>query len=615
MSNIFTIGLSGLNAAKAALEVTSHNISNVNTEGYSRQRVSQSATLPQFMGYGYVGRGVDLDGVTRIHDTFMESQINKIKASTAGFSTQARALSDLDNLLADVSTGVTQVIQGFHESTQALSQQPTSIPVRQAVLSQAENVAGRFTSLGTQIEETRGQLINKVANSVDELNAYAKQVASLNKQIIQLTQGEARVPNDLLDKRDAIVGQMNKLMKVDRNIQSDGSYNLFIGQGHPFVLGESQYDIGMVQGGAAQPEDPQAPSLVIKIPDTNNTVAVNSDMINGGEIAGALTVLNHDLPRLQADVGRMAIEFSDAVNRQHSLGYDLNGQPATGGVFNDLSADLTTAYTMTTRAGQARVLREALGKFGVAIQNPSSLAVSSGVVTTPVVAPLVATDAKIPAIWQVASLSPAANTPLPGPTVPPAPPTPTLTLNFNPAAAPAFTADYGGATIPVTQSKNQSGVWQFDLPTGVTLAFRYEGGTKAGAINVQAATPPMTASALNNANILEMGRLQSRNMMAPTPTSPTTLLPAAGSNRTASFQSFYGQAVSYVGSRTNVINVSFDSQTAALQEVSLKKESLSGVNLDEEAANLIRYQQAYQASSKSIQIAQEMFRSVLEMGR
>ncbi|MNT40241.1 Flagellar hook-associated protein 1 [compost metagenome] len=118
---------------------------------------------------------------------------------------------------------------------------------------------------------------------------------------------------------------------------------------------------------------------------------------------------------------------------------------------------------------------------------------------------------------------------------------------------------------------------------------------------------------LDNANLLEMARLQTRPLMAATPNSTSTFLPAVGAARTGSLQSFYGQTVSYVGSRTNVVQVSLTAQEAALQEVKLKRESFSGVNLDEEAANLIRYQQAYQASSKVIQVAQEIFQSLLDL--
>ncbi len=166
MSGIFSIGISGLNAARAALDVTSHNISNVNTDGYNRQRLSQSAATPQFVGYGYAGRGVDLYAVSRLYDGFMEEQLQNVTASSSGFQTQATALVDIDNLITDGNAGLSNVMQGFYTSLQTLSQQPTSIAARQSVISQAESLSGRFQSMNTRMEEVRNGLINQINTSV-----------------------------------------------------------------------------------------------------------------------------------------------------------------------------------------------------------------------------------------------------------------------------------------------------------------------------------------------------------------------------------------------------------------------------------------------------------------
>lgn len=601
MSSIFSIGVSGLNAAKAALEVTSHNIGNVNTDGYNRQRLEQAAASPQFVGFGYVGRGVDLYAVSRMYDGFMESQLRAVTASSSGFQTQELALNDIDNLLSDPSTGLSSVMQGFYSSLQQLSQQPSSVAARQTVLSQAETVAGRFQAMNSRLEELRNGLINQVGNSVETVNAYAKQLADLNKQIVSLNEQNGRLPNDLLDQRDVIVRDLNKLIKTDSITKPDGTVDVFIGQGHPLVLSESNYEVVMTRGGTNNPEDPEAPSLNIKLPGTNNLVAVDPQLIKGGSIAGAMTTLIYDLTRVQADMGRMAIEFSDAINTQHLMGVDLNGNAATSGLFTDLSSFRTTAYAATTVGGQAKAMRDALDNFGVAIQDPAKLALSSNVVSTAATT----IQPKISSIWQVGQIggTAAANTPWTGGA---------LNLQYNPAINPPFQADTGGPAVSVTQSPNQSGVYQFTLASGQTFAFKFE-GQSATAQTIPIGTSVGSNVQLDNSNLLEMAKLQTKSLMAATPTSTTTVLPLTTDPRTASMQSFYGQMVSYVGSRTNVVQVSKQAQDAALQEVKLKKESFSGVNLDEEAANLLRYQQAYQASSKVIQAAQEMFQTLLQI--
>ena len=604
MSGIFSIGISGLNAARAALDVTSHNISNVNTDGYNRQRLSQSAATPQFVGYGYAGRGVDLYAVSRLYDGFMDEQLQNVTASSSGFQTQTTALSDIDNLITDGNAGLSNLMQGFYASLQTLSQQPTSIAARQSVISQAESLSGRFQSMNTRMEEVRNGLINQINTSVEGVNSYARQIAALNEQIISLNQGEGRAPNDLLDQRDTLVRDLNKLIKTDVVEQSDGMYSVYIGQGHPLVIGETSYEMTMMRGAPAQPEDPEAPSLGIKLPGTNNTVVLNSQLIAGGSIAGAMTTLNYDVARVQADLGRMAVEFSDAMNRQQALGVDLNGQPATAPMFADLTAFRAAAESATTPAGQAKAMRDALRRFAVAVQDPAQLAVASGIQA----GSAAAGSPIISAIWQVSNLSPAVNPLLSS--------APALALNYIPGNTPPFEADYGGTIVPVTQSATQSGVYEFTLASGEHIAFKFEG---QAATNQTIPVTPRTGAAsesaqLDNANLLEMARLQTRPLMAATPNSTVTFLPAVGAARTGSLQSFYGQTASYVGSRTNVVQVSLTAQEAALQEVKLKRESLSGVNLDEEAANLIRYQQAYQASSKVIQVAQEIFKSLLDLG-
>ncbi|MDC7691592.1 flagellar hook-associated protein FlgK [Vogesella indigofera] len=603
MSGIFSIGISGLNAARAALDVTSHNISNVNTDGYNRQRLSQSAATPQFVGYGYAGRGVDLYAVSRLYDGFMERQLQSVTASSSGFDTQLTALSDIDNLITDGNAGISNLLQSFYSGMQTLGQQPTSIAARQSVLSQAQSLASRFQSMNDRMEEVRHGLINQIGTSAETVNAYSKQISDLNRQIIALNQQNGRLPNDLLDQRDVLVRDLNKMIKADVVEQGDGTYNVFIGQGHPLVLGEASYEMVVSRGAPANPEDPEAPSISIRLPNAGTLVTVDPQRLGGGSITGAMTTLTYDVARAQADLGRMAIEFSDAINRQHELGVDLEGQPAVGGIFADLSAQRAAAEAATTPAGQAKALREALSLFSVVLQEPSKLAVASGLQA----GAAAGGSPVITSVWQVANLAPDANSVLPA--------APSLALNYTPGNNPPFEADFGGTIIAVAPSLTQSGVYQFTLPTGQNISFKSEGLSSSNqTIPITPRTGAVSELAqMDNANLLEMARLQTRPLMAATPNSTTTFLPATGATRTANLQSFYGQTISYIGSRTNVVNVSSKAQEAALQDVQLKKEAFSGVNLDEEAANLLRYQQAYQASSKVIQVAQEMFRTLLDL--
>lgn len=623
--SIFGIAVSGLNAAKAALETTSHNIGNVNTQGYVRQTTTQKASDPMFEGYGFVGTGTNLTGVTRVFDQFTESQLRTVSAKVASLDTQTQALQDLDNLVADSSAGLSTVIQGFFNSLQTLNTQPASSAARQAVLSQAQALASRFGSVGNRVEELRQGLGVQANSAVDSINAYSGEIASLNKQIMLLQQGPGRLPNDLLDRRDSLVQQLNGLIKTEISVQDDGSYSIFVGQGQALVLGDQAAKM-VVQ--RVNTDDPDTISIGISIPNMNEVIPIDPSRMGGGKLEGVMKVLQTDVQRIQTDLGRMAVEFSDAVNRQHKLGLDLSAMPG-GNFFTDLSAERAqvewdaTAIPVQPQPSlekQAFYMRQALEKFGVAITDPSKIAAASALTTTST-----ASKPAITSLWQVANAhqdivdaTPQQNdsNPLVGSAAFAALP---MTMTYAAGSnLPTITGPAGFTFSAVTLSATQSGVYEFTVDNGtgdkVKLAFKAEGTPDTAAtFTIGQQTNP---NALNNANLLEMSRLQKKGLITPTPSGQTSLVtshPRPPSTSTTNIQDFYGQMVSYVGNRASVAEISLTAQEASKQQVTLNREEISGVNLDEEAANLIRYQQAYQASSRVIQVAQDMFKNLLEI--
>lgn len=621
--SIFGIAVTGLNAAKAALETTSHNIGNVNTQGYTRQTTTQKASDPLFEGYGFVGTGANLTGVNRIYDQFTEAQLRDVNAKVASLDAQTQSLQDLDNLMADSNAGLSSVIQGFFSSMQTLNTQPSSTAARQSVLSQAQALAGRFSAIGSRVEELRQGLSIQANSSVESINAYSTEIASINRQIATLQQGAGRLPNDLLDRRDALVQKLNGMIKTDVVVQDDGSYSIFVGQGQALVLGDQA---GKMVLERVNPDDPDAISIGISIPNVSGTIAIDPSRMGGGKLEGIMGVLGTDVRRIQTDLGRMAVELSDAFNRQHSLGYDLTGQPATGALFfTDLTAERTAAEaTGASPDKQAFFMRQALDKFAVVIADPSKIAASSALQGKNVADP-VAGKPSIASVWQTANLhqstTPALDT---NPTLAQVlaqatPAVPSLNLHYNPAAAGvpfSITAVPGLTISAVTPSTAQSGVYEFTVQSGndkVNIQFKPE-GVSTTAQDITLSTKPVgTLAAQDNANMLEMSRLQTKPLVRPTPTATSNLVPPLTDKPTTNLQSFYGQMVSYVGNRANVANIALTAQEASQQQVSLNREEISGVNLDEEAANLIRFQQAYQASSRVIQVAQDMFKNLLEL--
>ncbi len=621
--SIFGIAVTGLNAAKAALETTSHNIGNVNTQGYTRQTTTQKASDPLFEGYGFVGTGANLTGVNRIFDQFTEGQLRDVNAKVASLDAQTQSLQDLDNLMADSNAGLSSVIQGFFSSMQTLNTQPSSTAARQSVLSQAQALAGRFAAIGSRVEELRQGLSIQANSSVESINAYSTEIASINRQIATLQQGAGRLPNDLLDRRDALVQKLNGMIKTDVVVQDDGSYSIFVGQGQALVLGDQA---GKMVLERVNPDDPDAISIGISIPNVNGTIAIDPSRMGGGKLEGIMGVLGTDVRRIQTDLGRMAVELSDAFNRQHALGYDLTGQPAAGALFfADLTAERTAAeVTGASPDKQAFYMRQALDKFAVVIADPSKIAASSALQGKNVADP-VAGKPSIASIWQTANLhrstTPALDTnpSLSQVLAQATPAVSSLNLHYDPAATGvqfSVTAVPGLTISAIQLSTTQSGVYEFTVQSGndkVNIQFKPEGVSTTAQDITLSTKVPGTLAAQDNANMLEMSRLQTKPLVRPTPTASSNLVPPLSDKPTTNLQSFYGQMVSYVGNRANVANIALTAQEASQQQVSLNREEISGVNLDEEAANLIRFQQAYQASSRVIQVAQDMFKNLLEL--
>lgn len=598
---IFSTALSGLNAAKAALEVTSHNISNVNTPGFHRQRLEQANSYPEYNGFGFVGRGVDMTAVNRMYDRYMERQLNTATSADSGYKAQLGFLNQVEDLLGDPQSTLGSAVDEYFRALQGVSKEPTSVAARQTAINQAQALAGRMQLVHGRLEEMRKGVNTQIISTVSSINAIADKIAQLNNQIMATGSTAGRQPNDLMDQRDQLVVDLNKLVKADASVQADGSYNVSIGSGQTLVVGAKAYTLQTVPA----TDDPE--QLEIAYQSSGGSVLIPTSLLDGGQLGGLIHTKNEALNRSQADLGRLAIEISDQINRQSRLGRDLYNQ-AGGNVFTDLNPyranPVGTGVPVETLNTQLKKLREASSRFSVAITDPSALAVSSAVKAS--LPTSGATSPFISSIWQVNTGSNTAPlTPFTGP----------LNLVYTPGSNPPFSA----AGYTVTASTNVTGGYRMDDGAGTVLEFKPEKLGATGATFVLDAKGTGTASADftpgDGANMLEMVKIQTKNTMTVTPNGTTDFVPASTVTPTANFAGFYGQMVSFIGNRTNEVRIASDAQAVTLKETQLARESFSGVNMDEEAQNLLRFQQAYQASSKSIQIASQIFSELLQLGR
>lgn len=551
---VLSIGLSGLNAAQAGLITTSHNIANAGTAGYTRQRTVQEAQEPFFSGGGFLGTGAKITTTLRQYDEFVNKQLLDAQTRSAELDTYQSQISQLDDLLADPEAGLSPALQGFFRAVQDLSANPTSSTARQSTISAGEALASRFQLLAGRMTDIRGDINSQIGGQVKSINAYAKGISEINKRIQSAeAAGPDQPANDLRDQRDQLVGELNQIVKVNTVTQSDGALSVFIGNGQPLVVGNVPYELAAIP----DPGDPQR-TTIGQVQAGGGTVLVPESMFSGGKLGGLLSFRSQTLDSAQAALGQLATDFVNGFNAQHRLGQTLDGAP--GGDFFGFSGGAPTALT-------------AASQIRVNIANTRDVAAASAVATAANAANGGTAAIDGGRVIDRASLPFAAD----------------VTLTFD-AASNSFSASGGLTAGPVAYAAGQP----FTVG-GVELTIT---GTPADGDSFRLANNPTGRN--DNRNALELGSLQTGNF-------------ALGG--TASFQSAYAGLVADVGSASQEVQITARAATTLVEQTTATQQGISGVNLDEEAANLLRFQQHYQASSKVIQIAGKIFDEILALGR
>lgn len=627
--SIFSIGVSGLNAAQAGLVTTSHNISNAATEGFTRQTVVQTNRNPQATGSGFFGQGVEVDTVRRLYSQFLDSQVLTAETQQASFDAFLAQAKQIDNVLADPSSGLSPALQSFFSGVQDVAANPSSVPSRQSMLSLGDALVSRFQAIDTRFAEIRSGVNRQVGDVVDRINTLASEISTLNRQIVSSPNTEAQPANDLLDQRDKLVSDLNKLVRVNVITQSDGSYNVFIGTGQSLVVGSSTLTLTS----RTSFEDPTAVEIGYLVGST--TVVLQAETLQGGELGGLLTFLDDTLTPAQNEFGRVATVLTETFNAQHRLGQDLNG--ALGGDFfrpsqatvvgrsnntgngvvsatlanvgqltaSDYRVTYTGANYIVTRLSDDTqqtfaTLPQTIGGVTIALASGAPAAGDSYLVQPTRFAArdldlafadtsLIAAAAPIRTATTLANVgnakisagvvSSVANLPLPG----------TVTLTYN----------QGTNQFTVAGAVPAAGPFAYSTGAAITFNGMTVSVTGTPSDGDTFTITNNTSGVADNRNALLLGQLQTMQTVA---------------NGTASYQSAYSQVVSRVGNDTREVQTQSTAQDALVKQTREAKLSFSGVNLDEEAANLIRYQQAYQASGKVLQIATSLFDTLLTLG-
>jgi flagellar hook-associated protein 1 FlgK len=565
-------------------------------------------------------------GVERMYNSFLT---DALRGSTSS-STRATTLSDmtarLDALLGNPDLGISNAVQGFFDQVELLARDPTSAASRQQLLQQGDSLMQRFRQLDSQLSGLSGEVDRRLQDSASRINNIAASLAEINASIGRGASGA----NDLADQRDALLAKLSEQIDITVVSQADGTTNVMIGNGQPLVLGLNSASLALVQDDF----DPTRSSLNIEFGAESRPIG---RQVSGGVMGGLLSFRTESLDPARRELGLLATSLASAFNEQHALGVDASGNlgqdfftvvpptvlygsgntgsatvsatigdptallardyelrydgsawslrdGATGQVFGMSGAGtaaspftfdgIAVVVTPGAAAGDRFLVRpvaDAAGRFSVAMDDPAAIAAAAPVSTSRALANTGNATISLGGIGDIA----------------------------NPALRqPAEIRFESATTFRIYDSANNDLSGALGYTSGADISFngwtvRISGAASAGdRFNVL----PTGPGSGDNGNALALARTGSAGYLG---------------GGQISVDDLGARLVSTVGAAAVRSRQDSDVQSALQEQAQMDLESVSGVNLDEEAANLLRYQQAYQAASKVIGVADELFRTLL----
>ena len=628
MADLLSTSVSGLLAFQQALDVTSNNISNSATPGYSVETANLVEQPGQFTGSGFSGGGVAVQSITRAYSTQLTQQVRSSQSSYSSFNTLATQAQQIDNMLSDSTTGLSTSLQNFVNSLQTVSTSPSSTPARQALLNQGQALAQQLQSYNSQINQYGSQLESQIANDVSQINTLSTNIANLNQQIATAS-ASGQTPNQLLDQRGTMIDQLSKYISVQTVPQSNGMTNVYIGNGQALVSSGTAQQLSTLPGTYNPTE------LGIGIQSSTGVTNLTTEM-SGGELGGLLSARSQVLDPTQSALGQISVAVATLVNQQQTSGMTLNGTagqpmftvggvqilPASGNAGSaTISANRTSLSQLTTDTYQ---LQYAGGSWQLKdTTTGQALAMTgSGTAASPFTAAGMSfVISGTPAANDSYQISPTAGATA-GLTMQLTDPSQVAAASLVQASAGAANTGSGtvgsaGVTSPAnyvagTYTVTFSSPTQYTVTNGATtvtsgtytsgtpISFNGQQVTLTGtpaANDTFTVSPNSTANTGDNSNILAMiGGLSSKAL-------------AGG---TASVTDVSTNLVSQVGVLTQQAQNNASAQQTVNQEATTARSNATGVNLDQQAADMLRYQQAYQAMAQVISMSNQMFTSLIQ---
>ena len=662
------VGVSALIANQQALTTTGHNIANVNSAAYSRQTIATKALVGQNMGTGYVGKGVQVATIMRNYNELLGKQSNAANAASAADAIRYQSLVQMQDVYSGGDSSLGAAINSMMNAFADVEAAPADGTARNVVLTRMSELTARFRAASATLQEMDYATNQQVTNNVTLVNNLAGQVASLNTQIARAL-ASGHQPNDLLDARDQIIREINQYVQTTQVDADSGAINLFVGGSQALVLGSSTGQLSV----AETAEYPGSGKLSLYFSQPNGErVELTANMVGGGEIAGLLKFNNDDLVTGRNLLGRLALSIGTELNQQNKLGLTLSGNFGTDlfklttsttgwsniagydagnaaqraqaavsdshalvasdyriqfdgaggaqlirlsdGKLTDLNVDPATgidqtvdglqftvpgAVTNAAQKGQSILFQpfsKAADEIQPLVHNAADLAVSNAVTAN-----ITSSNA---GTLQLSSLRTQDTVGLPATGNP-------VVLRFNPDGTISYAnqTDIDAAATPPG----------FDWTTAAQVQdaagnpIQYESG-KPIQVNGWSITLTGTPGA-NGTDTVSVGNAKDLGdgykLNAGNASAFLALRDAAIFDNGTSLSDGFSSAMAVIGTRTQSAKYAAELSETVANNLNADRTAVSGVNLDEEAARLLQYQQAYQASAKIISTAQSLFDSVL----
>ena len=629
-------GLSGLNAAQAGLLTTQQNITNVNTPGYNRQEAIYASQTPSYSSSGWIGNGVAVASVQRVYSQFLDNQVQTNQSQLSYYQTYSTVASQVDSLLGSSTNGLSNQIDAFFSAANEVANSPTSTAARQTLLSGGQSLSNQISNTHDALQQQLTASNQAVTSLTAQINTYARQIATLNQNITSMQAQNGQPPNDLLDQRNLAVTNLNGLVNATTSQQSNGQIDVYIGNGQALVSG-SQVNQLTATPDPNDTSNTQPPSLVPQMNASGTHIPLSSSQISGGELGGWMASRDGVVKPAMANLNRLAVSLGAAVNQVQTSGAYYNSSNNTMQAGSNFFSGVVQPTGTTTDAIGIKLSSNALVNSNFAVTynsgtNQYTLTSAAGSDTQSA-----GTEFSINGVAQGFSIT--AGTPAPSSSSDTwklniqdyAAGMTTLLGNSSQIAAASLTtgapaSNTGTGTLAASQL-SATGLQALSASAPVTLTY----DSTLGQFAVSGATPPVAniaytspgpqALSFNGISLVMSGSPangdaytvnkpgpgDNSNMLALSALQTTKLLDNGNTTLGGGTARLVGDVA------TSAANAALNSTTygALKTQATQAQQSYSGVNLDEEAANLIRYQQAYQAAAKALSVASTLFAAIL----